>query len=192
MRGFTLIELMVVIVIISILVVLGVPSYTAYNNNQKLTEATSQLQSVLRQAQNNAQTGTQCKVGANTYKALTWGVDLNSNKYTVSALCQEVSGEDVRTFKNSLQEYSLPSGITISNVQFTDPLCTDNDLPVSIDFKNLSSEATFQTSCSPGVNARAEITLGLSNSSNIRTLFVEKGGGIYINSVPLPDAIEAN
>ena len=42
-RGFTLIELMIVVAIISILAVIAVPAYTDYVRRGKITEATSNL-----------------------------------------------------------------------------------------------------------------------------------------------------
>jgi type IV pilus assembly protein PilE len=42
-RGFTLIELMIVIVVISILMAVGLPAYTSYVTRGKLIEATSGL-----------------------------------------------------------------------------------------------------------------------------------------------------
>lgn len=174
MRGFTLLELLVVIAIIGILAIVIVPSYNEYSKNQKLDSAAGQLQSVLRQAQNNAQTGTVCKIGGTTYKASSWKVTLNSDRYSVLPVCVGASSP-------ASQEYLLPSGVTISEVRDPGPDCSviPSSNPPTIEYTNLSSEVLFNLSgCSPGVNAVIEITLNLDSSSKI--VQVEKGGGIYV------------
>lgn len=56
--GFTLIELMIVVVIISIIAVSILPSFATYIRNQNLRQAQEQLRSDLRTAQNKALSGT--------------------------------------------------------------------------------------------------------------------------------------
>lgn len=201
-KGFTLIELMVVIAIIAILVVIAIPSYNSYSNDQKLNEAVSQLQTILRQAQNNAQTGTICKIGSNTYTASSWIVILNSDQYSFTPAC---SGAPLTPTPSS-QQYPLPSGVIISSVRivnlpnFSDiNACTvapsaSPDSSTAIVYKNLSSEIEFNVGgvgCPDGVsnpNVAVVITLSLNSSStNTQDVVVEKGGPIYVGSaVPTP------
>lgn len=188
MRGFTLIELMVVIAIIAIIVVIAVPSYNEYNNNQKLADAANQLQTVLRQAQNNAQTGTACVSSSILYKATKWTIKLYSDRYEVSPVCDfSTYPAGTPTPTPSLRSNPFPSGITISDVQIIDsPLDTtpcSESLPATIEYTNLSSSAVISdlSGCTPGVNAIAKIILCLNcPSTNTRTIKVETGGGIYV------------
>jgi len=186
--GFTLIELMVVIAIIAILVIIAIPSYGEYSKSQKLAEAANQLQTVLRQAQNNAQTGTQCKIGSNNYKASSWIITLNTGDYSIKPVCSEAP--PIPTPNSQLNP--LPSGVTISDVQVVNsPLDTSPCpgfppappvSPTTIEYKNLSSEVVFNLpGCNPGVNAIVEITLSLDTNTS-RTVVVEKGGGIYVKN----------
>lgn len=204
MRGFTLIELMVVIAIIAILVVIAVPSYNDYNNNQKLTEAANQLQTVLRQAQNNAQTGTVCKSNSTGYKAPTWVIKLNSDRYSVYPSCDfSTAIAGTPTPSPVPQEHLLPSGVTISNFWILylpgSSSCCDGTAQLSslnqptIEYKNLSSGVNFNigvSGCPQGVtdpNVAAVVILKDSSSTtNIRNIVIEKGGSIYIDSAVLP------
>jgi prepilin-type N-terminal cleavage/methylation domain-containing protein len=53
-RGFTLLEAVIVLVIAGILVTIAAPAFLAWLNNQRLTSAQSQVESIFRQAQSTA------------------------------------------------------------------------------------------------------------------------------------------
>lgn len=175
MRGFTLIELLVVITIMAILVVVIVPNYGSYNNNQKLGDAARQLQTILRQAQNNAQTGTVC---GNTARAIYWDVNLqtvhpNNGSYTI--YCDIGDGTIPKGQSITL---TLPTNITISNISID----TCSSANISVQFKNVSSEITFIDNtggCPDTTNTKLKITLSLPGSTD-KKVVVEKGGGIYV------------
>jgi type II secretion system protein H len=181
LKGFTLIELMVVIAIIAILVVVAVPSYNEYNKNQRLNEAANQLQATLRQAQNNAQTGTQCNPNtASASKAEYWyiqlpynGTERNTSYYTLEPVCE--SGTQI--FPSSL----LPSEVVISNISIGGCDISNTEI-VKARFSNVNTNVTFEgsTGCPDGINSSMEITL--ENSSSSKTIIVEKGGGIYVKN----------
>lgn len=176
MRGFTLIELMVVLTVIAILIVVAVPSYNNYNNNQKLADAANQLQAILRQAQNNAQTGTLCNDGS---KSDYWHVDLTkgANSYSFTSSCSS----------QPIQSTTLPSEVTVSDIHLKETGIDCSASNAQVQYKNISSEVNLVTSdCPDTPNKHLEITLSLPDSSN-RIVMVEKGGGIYVNSVtPTP------
>lgn len=187
MRGFTLIELMVVIAIIAVLVVIAVPSYTQYNNNQTLNEAANQMQTVIRQAQNNAQTGTVCKISGGTSKATNWYVDISEDSsgtlplntyYSFSPTCE--SGIQ------AAQQTTFPKGVSITDILFRDsPTDTGcSPLNAQVIFSNISSGITLldkagAIGCPDAANRYVEITLSLSGSGS-RVITVEKGGAIYV------------
>ena len=71
-RGFTLIELMIVVVIVSIIAAIALPQYTSYVQRGKITEATSTLSDLrLRSekffADNRTYVGFACTVTNNRY-----------------------------------------------------------------------------------------------------------------------------
>lgn len=180
-KGFTLIELMIVIAVIAILVVIAVPNYNDYNNNQKLAEATNQLQTVLREAQNNAQTGKVCSV---TSKATDWHADftVDAVNYSFAPTCESGSVAAKQT--------DLVSGLSISKVAVvTKPVglpATECALSTNttgeVKFNNISSSVSFSApGCPDNTNASLEITLSLI-SGNSRTVVIEKGGGIYVKN----------
>lgn len=175
MKGFTLIELLVVISIIAILIFVTTRGYKEYGQNQRLVEDANKLQSILRQAQNNAQTGTVCKIGIATYTATTWNVTLNSTNYILSPICKGAPVSPTPT----LQQYSLPSGTTISAITQVDAggrVCAGS-FPTIIKFKNLSSEISFDNGCAPS-DSPLEATLSSGSTSKI--ISIEKGGVIYV------------
>ena len=57
-KGFTLVELMIVVGILAIVSGIMIPSFSTYTRNQTLKQAQENLKSDLRSAQNKALTGT--------------------------------------------------------------------------------------------------------------------------------------
>ena len=174
MRGFTLLELLVVISIMAILTIIAVPNFNKYSEDQKLNDAASQLQSVLRQAQNNAQTGTVCNVSSGISKATYWRVSLSKTSpanqfYSIGPFCE--------TGLVTAQQIDLPEGVTIYDLNLDS--CTL--AAVQIRYNNINSEVSFfNLFCSDSVNAKLEIKLNSTGTALNKTVVVEKGGGIYV------------
>lgn len=178
--GFTLLELLVVISIMAVLTIIAVPSFNEYSRNQKLNDAASQLQSILRQTQNNAQTGTVCNTLGEAHRATYWRVNLSKvppvNKYySMDPIC-EIGAI-------ASQQINLPEGVIISDLILD--TCSPDEIQVQ--FSNINSEISFfDPSFSPLVagcpdltNYSLEITLSLPGSQS-KIVKIEKGGGIYV------------
>lgn len=180
MRGFTLIELLIVISIMAILTVAAIPGFNEYNRNQKINDAASNLQSVIRQVQNNAQTGTVCSNGS---KATYWYIDLpfNGTNYSVGANCE--------TGTQTLSQATLPADVIISDISIYPPNSTGTDGclletgdTLKVKFNNITSNVSFIDSsdhCLDNTNSNLEITLSLQGSQS-KVVKIEKGGRIYV------------
>jgi prepilin-type N-terminal cleavage/methylation domain-containing protein len=84
-RAFTLIELMIVVMILAILTISIVPSFSGYLKNQNVKQAQENVKSDLRSIQNKALTGTASDqtVGSNNVRY--WGVVFTNNSSSFTA-----------------------------------------------------------------------------------------------------------
>ncbi len=202
--GFTLIELLIVVAIITVMTILVMPLYGQFQNSQSLVEATSNLQSILRQTQNKALSGTNCTNGD---KSSSWQITLNklsaeqtsSNSesyYSISGSgCVNSQGTPVPTPAPEI--IYLPQNVIIDSVTLSDPNnispCdkTYTTGPISVSFANISGELSFDDGTGTcGDITKADIKLQTIESSsqiNLTDVVVEQGGSIYVNSqTPTP------
>lgn len=80
--GYTLVELLVVISILSILAAVGFVNFNRFSSNQVTTKAAGQIQTFLRLAQSNATTSTIC----NTQGSTSWSIKF-VNATTIELRC---------------------------------------------------------------------------------------------------------
>jgi len=84
-RGFTLIELMVVVVIVSILMAIAIPSYKNSIRKSRRTDAkTALLDLAGREERYNSTNGSYTNAAANLGYA-SWGIPIGSGYYTIAA-----------------------------------------------------------------------------------------------------------
>lgn len=158
-NGFTLVEILVAIAIISIISVIAIPNFRRFSEETVLKNEVSTLVQVLKKAQSNAQASLNCADGKASRK---WSVDLSaagSHQYSLKSTCIDATGgPDVSLEEKRIQ---VTSFITLSI------LCDQG-----ASFK----EIYFQGST---VTDRCNITL-INTQSNIpaRSVTVEKGGVI--------------
>lgn len=87
-KGFTLVEILVVIALMVTATVIVVPNFRKFNEGQDLTQAVNDLKQALRVAQSSATSGTKCS----SFPASKWKVSLASTQFTTIAVCYDQSG----------------------------------------------------------------------------------------------------
>src|SRR3989344_8320932 len=122
LSGFSLIEILIAVSIITLLLGIGIASYLSFNDRQKLKAAGLNLKNTLREAQSKAFTGEKdcsvcnCERSSQPdptldYSLVGWRVDFFGNNYTVKGTCQDLN--DPPTFYTfSQSSVNLPSDVT--------------------------------------------------------------------------------
>lgn len=91
-KGFTLIELMIVVAIIGILAAVALPAYQDYTVRARVTEGISLATGAKKLVETDAQTATELKALATTFNAQAGGKGALS-KYVASVQIDDASGE---------------------------------------------------------------------------------------------------
>lgn len=166
-KGFTLVELLVVMAIIALVSVFTFSNYKSFGQDQSLKNAALDIQTQLRAAQTNATTNLQC---GSEYSAI-WQVEFTSDATTVNLKCS-LSPDIQKTLK-------LDTDIKVLEVSGTSCPST---LPFTVSFKPLSgnmeiydSTPTLMSSCS-----LLTVTLQHTQTTNTKLLNIEKGGKVYV------------
>jgi len=98
-KGFTLIEMMVVISIIAIIFSISVSSYVTFNRNQILQQAAEGVRSDLRLAQNKALAGQDPSSSCSApHTLLGYRFSISGSSYSISVFCSsDDPSEPIRT-----------------------------------------------------------------------------------------------
>lgn len=167
MKGFTLVEILVVITIMGILATLGIINYRTFQATQVLNEGVSLLQSTLRAAQSNATAAVKC----GNLGAATWMVTFGSNS-SFSLQCNTPTSSTL-----SPRNYNLPENIQISSISSVS--CEAAGYPFAVSFSPLFGAVRFEsaTAC---IASQSSITFRLTNtkSGESKGVTVTSGGGI--------------
>lgn len=130
-RAFTLIELMVVVVIMSVLTLSIVPSFSSYLKNQNLKQAQENLKSDLRSIQNKALTGTssdQLVPLTTGDPARYWGVQF-TNGATGFDTFVSAAQTDCNVAKINTTNLKITGGATVTSATCaTSPCCLFMDM----------------------------------------------------------------
>jgi len=153
--GFTLIELIVSVAIISILTAIGIASYTSFQQTQELKTAASELKNNLRFYQNKALAGENADLcGANDFYG--YNIIINSSFYEAYVTCSV--GEGDGNIQASKKTYNLPANITI-NLETTGNL-------------------TFKAMTGGIESAREPFIINLCGYGKLYTITVDQSGNI--------------
>lgn len=114
-KGFTLIELMVVLSITAILGMLGIAGFTTYNEVQILQGAASELATTLNVAKSRAlsqvKLGSACDLDSRILNGYSVQVKIVNKSYTLNSHCSVGS----TLFESILDTRTLPKNITFEN-----------------------------------------------------------------------------
>ncbi len=101
-KGFTMVELLVVVSIIAIMTGALIPSFSAYTRNQELRQAQEQIVNDLYNVQNNAMSG---KKGNNSSSVVThWGLKFVANSSDYVYLTRATSQTLAESCTNPVEE----------------------------------------------------------------------------------------
>jgi Tfp pilus assembly protein FimT len=107
--GFTIIELMIVIMTMTLLFGLGYASYQEFARRQQVSGALSQLKSELRLTQQLSISGTKPSSGCNILDGYELFVECSQKRYTIYPKC------DGSTEPTPFKTINYPNGVTFSS-----------------------------------------------------------------------------
>lgn len=181
--GFTLIELLIVITLMALTGVFAISNFRSFGEDQKLKNASLDVQSLLRTAQANASTNAIC----NTQGAVNWQVEFLADKKTVKLWCKETS-DFASTPKKTLSldtniEIELRTGVIGFKANEPVTVCP-NSFPI-ITFVPRESKIDLGGKDSKGVSISKfscdKLIFKLTNTKtgSEKDLIIERGGRIY-------------
>ncbi len=198
-RGYTLVELLVVISIMAIMTLSAMPIFRNYQNDQKVKAAALQLQEALREAQNNALSGVVC---APNNPADNWGIifgddqTTSTNNYQVAPVSYSASGNSL-IVSSPCPGGSPPSPPLITS-NFASPIqilklngtsghnCANHGhlKSLGIAFQNVSGAIKFASgsnspNCAPNSGFLEFVLAPARATSPTVTVHVDNGGAIY-------------
>lgn len=166
--GFTLIELLVVISIMSLLSTLVLANHHNSQKKYALSQATQQLISDLRKAQNMAMSGVDIEIGQY------YGYGLYLNKVDSFYIIYADKNDNIsyQPSDTTIETVNLPSQIKINSLS---PLAN------KIDAFFKPPEPTTYINANSGTGISGTITLELEDTSLTKTVTVTTAGLIYGN-----------
>lgn len=169
-KGFTLVEILVAITILSVAAVVAIPNLKKFNEDQELNNTSSDIIRVLRQAQSGMASSIICKeqTSSDSWKVSIVSSDASQLSYTLYCNYKDASGGDASIIVYTKQ---VP-GITLD---FTKSSC---DTPGSIEIKYSKNKAVFL--CSSTESPREIFDISLKKSSKHKTVSIDKGGSISL------------
>lgn len=177
-RGFTLVEMLVVLTIMGLTAITAFISIGTFREDENLKSVASDLQSYLRLAQSNAQTGIKCV----NFGGVSWSIIL-TDRTSIKLKCQtQESAVREWTLKNPAQIDSIEGigTLSCSSVKSEDTLIN----PVIVTFTHLYGQAAFsdpQNQClseSTGIQIKVRKKMG---SAVLKTVTISKGGSIDVS-----------
>lgn len=190
-KGFSLIELMVTVVILSTISVLIFPNLKSFKSDQEFKEAVLNMQEVIKVAQTNAFNGVKINTAA---EAKNWCVEFDRNVYALKANCQQapVQIKEYKFSPHTIEAVRTIGGLSTQSSESTTPtatpvvpeMCGDTGVISVIKrviFTN-TQVAFYLSDCDVGPLGRSaamDVTLK-SQRSEFLHLCISRGGRIYV------------
>ena len=155
-RGFTLIEMIIVLAIIGLIIAIGVPAYQNYNRGRMLDQAKERLKQDLLLARSRAQSGEKVS-GCSTDRLEGYYIQFTGNSYTIFGRC------GVLDFSSTTVNLSTYGNITLDTT------------PAVIDFRfkplNLGVD---------GLETYSQLIIRLQNPTTglFRLIIIDRSGDI--------------
>lgn len=176
--GFTLIEILVVIAIISITALVGIPNLRRLNQNQEYQSKASELVNSLKRMQSNSQAGIVCSP---TTPSQSWNLKVNSaSQYELYPTCGMAGGTG--SVGASTSTINLPPEVEITSIETSSGVCdnfTNNLNKVVISFTNNNRGINFSGHPSCTLPATTRLNIYLTYETSVLGITVTKGGAIY-------------
>ncbi len=146
-KGFTLVELMIVIVIVGVLSAVALPNFLSQTNKAKGTEARSQISAVIKGASasylENGDTKVAADIAAGATTCELWGAPAN-DVTNFNLGCAYNSGTDVLTVTatGSTNDSNLTGAVIVHDVNLATGVVTPNNLLTSQMFGGAAANPT--------------------------------------------------
>ncbi len=169
-RGFTLIEILVAIAIISIVTVTVVPNLRKFNSDQELSNDTNKLIQTLRQAQSNAQSGLKCLRSPTATASANWMVGAtNSATFYIQPTCNDANLGLVAPAIEKTTYTLTNTRITVNSTGVGTCLLSQPQVTFT---KNIAAITN-------GCQSNPLFTLTHLVTNNTKSVSVDPGGAIY-------------
>lgn len=166
--GYTLIELLIVISITAILSLVGFANYKNFTQEQIVSKASADLQSMLRLVQSNASSSVLCTDNVNTSP---WKISLNQLSLTLS--CGPT---------NSIEKTYTFDKAQISSITGSSCGGSASSLPVTITFVNIVGNLVFESSGASATCLSSQtwvITVtNTQDSTKTKSFTLSRGGAV--------------
>lgn len=174
-RGFTLIELMVVISIIAILGLIGFVNFRDFSADQVAIKAVGQIQTYLRLTQSNATTSTLCKKADGTFEGgVSWSLVFKPDQTSIDLICGTT---------NSVQKTYLLDNAKIDTIVGSS--CgVSSTIPLTLTYSSGVGVLTFTSSSASGTCLGSDTwtftVKNTLNTSKTKIFKISKGGAIDV------------